>query len=125
MFAARSLAKLPSGNPDVPRYSTSIHASASVNVTLSVSTGTVTVTIEQSDDGSTYAALSGPSIAYTDADDNKLAVIDVRNHTKRYLRCVVVKATANGTIDSAVAVRYNLRNTPNTADSTVIEIDKA
>lgn len=90
-----------------------------------VSTGTVTITVEESDDDSTYSALSGPSIAYADTNDNKLAVIDVRGNSKRYVRAKIVTATANGTIDAVVAVRYGLKSTPNTADATVLEIDKA
>lgn len=89
------------------------------------STGTVTVTATESDNNSDYTAIAGsPSIAYADDDDNKLAIIDVRNHTKRYVRVNIVTATANGTIDGVVAIKYNLHESPATADETVLEVDK-
>lgn len=95
-----------------------------VSIGAIVATGTVTVTVGESDNNSDYTAVTGASIAYDSDDDNKLAVLDVRNHSKRYLRVTIVTATANGTIDGVVAVKYGLRAFPTTASATVLEIDK-
>lgn len=95
-----------------------------VGISTIVSTGTVTITAQESDDNSSYSAISGASVAYTDADDNKLAVLDIRNFSKRYLRVSIVTATANGTIDLGVAIKYGMEVTPVTQGATVMSLDK-
>jgi hypothetical protein len=47
-----------------------------------VSTGTVTVKAQQSTDNSSFADLEGTAIAYTDSDDNKLAVLEITKATR-------------------------------------------
>lgn len=95
-----------------------------IGISTIASTGTVTVTIQESDDDSSYSAVTGASIAFADTDDNKLACFDIRNHTKRYLRASIVTATANGTIDLGIAHKYMVTKTPVTQGATVKELDK-
>ena len=85
-----------------------------------VSTCTVTVKAQQSTDNSTFADLAGTAIAYTDADDNKLAILEIAKPLERYVRPVVITATANGTIDSVVAIQTAANEEPVTHDSTTV-----
>jgi len=85
-----------------------------------VSTGTVTVKAQQSSDNSTFADLENTAIAYADDDDNKLAVLEITQPSERYVRCVVITATANGTIDSVVAIQTSTRIEPTSNGSTVV-----
>lgn len=91
-----------------------------VSVGTIVATGTVTIHAEQSTDNSTFADLKGTSIAYTDADDNKLAVLEITKPLERYVRCVVITATANGTIDGVIAIQGAANEEPVTNGSTVV-----
>ena len=84
------------------------------------STGTVTVKAQQSTDDSTFADLEGSAIAYTDADDNKLAVLEITTPVDRYVRCVVATATANGTIDGVFAIQTGADKEPVTHDSSTV-----
>jgi hypothetical protein len=89
-----------------------------------VSTGTVTVKAQQSADNSSFADLEGTAIAYTDADDNKLAVLEITKPRERYVRAVVTTATANGTIDSVVAIQTAANEEPTTNGSTVVATEQ-
>ncbi len=91
-----------------------------VSVGAIVSTGTVTVKAQQSTDDSTFADLVGTAIAFTDADDNKVAVLEITKPLERYVRAVVVTATANGTIDSVVAIQTDASEEPVTHGGTVV-----
>jgi hypothetical protein len=83
-------------------------------------TGTVTLKAQQSTDNSTFADLEGTAIAYTDADDNKLAVLEITKPRERYVRAVVTTATANGTIDGVIAIQTAANEEPTTNGSTVV-----
>jgi hypothetical protein len=83
-------------------------------------TGTVTLKAQQSTDDSSFADLAGTAVAYTASDDNKLAVLEVTKPRERYVRPVVVTATANGTIDSVIAVQTSADAEPVTNGSTVV-----
>lgn len=85
-----------------------------------VSTGTVTVKAQQSEDDSSFADLAGTAIAYTDADDNKLAVLEITKPRERYVRPVVITATANGTIDGVIAIQTAADEEPVSNGSTVV-----
>ena len=87
------------------------------------STGTVTVKAQQSTDNSAFADLEGTAIAYTDADDNKLAVLEITSPQERYVRPVVITATANGVIDSVVAVQTGSKTEPVTHSTTVLSAE--
>jgi len=89
-----------------------------------VSTGTVTLKAQQSDDDSSFADLEGTAVAYTDADDNKLAVLEITSPRERYVRPVVVTATANGTIDCVLAIQTSADAEPITNGSTVVSTEQ-
>lgn len=75
-------------------------------------------------DGSDMADLAGAATAaMADADSNKLLVLDVIAPTGyKYIRCVVVRGTANAVIDSVVAQQYLADNKPVTQSSTVSQV---
>ncbi|MEI8375356.1 MAG: hypothetical protein WCJ35_21255 [Planctomycetota bacterium] len=87
------------------------------------STGTVTLKAQQSsDDAATdaYADLLGTAIAYTDADDNKVAILEIVNPQKRYIKPILITATANGVIDGVIAVQTKAKLEPVTHSTTVL-----
>ena len=51
----------------------------------------------------TAGSNTGP---YADADSNKMLVLDVYRPAKRYVRPVVLRATANAVIDGVIAIQY-------------------
>lgn len=77
--------------------------------------------IQESDDNATW----GATIAATqtanaaDADGNKLLITDLFRPTKRYVRAVVSRGTANAVIDGVLAELYRAANAAVSADATV------
>jgi len=71
-------------------------------------------------DMSDAADLLGTAVAYTDADDDKAAILEVHNPRERYVRAVVVRATANAVIDGVIAVQTKANKEPVTHDSTTV-----
>jgi hypothetical protein len=77
-------------------------------------------------DGSDMADLVGAvTNALADADGNKMLCLEVvrpsGNGTPfRYIRCVVVRGTANAVIDSVVAMQYSSRKQPVTHDASTV-----
>ena len=68
----------------------------------------------------TFTDLDGTKVGELDDDDgNKLLVLDVKNPTERYVRCVVSRGTANAVIDGVVAIQYGPRKKPTSQGSTV------
>jgi hypothetical protein len=72
-------------------------------------TGTAVVTFKvQGDSASAFnvaaADITGATITVADDDDNQVAVVEVVNpsETYRYLRAVVVRATANAVVDAII-----------------------
>jgi len=59
--------------------------------------------------------------AMADGDSNKICILDVHKSliTKRYVRLVVVRGTANAVVDGAIADQYRAKALPPTADTTV------
>lgn len=55
-----------------------------------------------------------------DGDSNKCLALDIYRPTERYVRCVVVRGTANAVIDSVMAIQYRGRKMPVTQDTTTI-----
>lgn len=53
-------------------------------------------------------------------DDNKVWVLDIYRPTKRFVKCIVNRATANTTIDSVMAELYEPRNIPAVNDVTTV-----
>ncbi len=70
-------------------------------------------------DMSSAETLAGASVSVAADSDNKLAVIDIKNPGKRYIRCAVKRKTANSALDSLIAIRYGPRKKPTSADATV------
>lgn len=70
--------------------------------------GVQSIEVHQSSDdgvGDAYSALAGTNVAVADDDDNKYAMVEVRNPGKRYLKCIVNRATQNSAIDGIVALQ--------------------
>ena len=66
--------------------------------------------------------------AAADGDSNKLLIVDVSRTqiTKRYMRVVVQRGTANAVIDGVVADQYQCRTVPQTqAGSTISQVAQA
>lgn len=95
-------------------------------VTDSVATGVGTVTVEQNTANSdtSMAALSGASAAATCAvnDDlnDKLLIVDVYKPRERYVQAVRISATANIAFGNMIAILYNGKKAPVTADTSVL-----
>lgn len=67
-------------------------------------TGTVTVTLEDSADNSSFAAITGASVAAADDDDNKLLILGTFR-PRRYVRSVIARATADSVINLGLLCR--------------------
>lgn len=86
-------------------------------------TGTVTLKAQQSsDDGSAdaFADLEGTAVVYTDADGNKVAILELSSPRERYVRPVLVRATANAVIDGVLAIQTEADAEPVTHSTTVV-----
>lgn len=82
-------------------------------ITFIVAFGTITATavtgikVQQSDDNGSsddYTDLTGSAQSVADTDSNKIVVTEVFRPTKRYVRVVVTRATANAVIDGIFAI---------------------
>ncbi|MHB8459116.1 MAG: hypothetical protein ACYDAK_05310 [Candidatus Limnocylindrales bacterium] len=62
---------------------------------------------------------SGLNVTAGGADDNSIFIHDVYRPVKRYMRVVVLRATANATVDGAIVELYEGRNYPEAVDATV------
>lgn len=65
------------------------------------------------------ADLAGTKVSLTDADDDKMLILNIHRPRERYVRAVITTAVGNGTIDGVFAILYNARNKPITQGSTV------
>jgi hypothetical protein len=68
------------------------------------------IKIQQSDDDGVadgYSDLEGTAYAVTDADDNKVIAVEVIRPTKRYLKLILARTTANAVLDGIVAILGN------------------
>ena len=71
------------------------------------------------------ADLAGTLTTLQNADDNKIAVLDVVKPVKRYLRPVAVRGGATGAvIDGIVAIQYAPRSMPVLNDATTVGLSK-
>ncbi len=72
-------------------------------------------------DGSDMADIAGSHTGpLADADSNDVLALEVVRPTLRYVRCVVVRGTANAAIDSVLAILAMPRQKPVTQPATVI-----
>jgi hypothetical protein len=85
------------------------------------STNVTTLKVQQGDasNGSDAADITGASAASVDTMSNKLLVVEVKAVTKKYVRFVITRATANAVIDGVLAVPWGVRLAPHTADTTI------
>jgi len=74
---------------------------------------------EQSD-GSDAVDLLGTSLTIADTDDDKLLALELNQPTFRYVRCVVLRATQNSTIDGIVALLGNPKTLPPPHDAATV-----
>ena len=94
-------------------------------VHLGAITATAVTTVkaqQSSDDGATdaYADLAGSAQTPADTDDNKIVLIDIFRPQERYLKALVVRATANVVIDGIDAILYNADVKPTVQDATTV-----
>jgi hypothetical protein len=77
---------------------------------------------QSSDDGVAdgYSALLGSKVTVADDQDNKLAYVEIVRPAKRYVKCIVNRATQNATVDGIVAILSNGKKAPTTHDSTTV-----
>lgn len=82
-----------------------------------------TVKAQESADNSTFTDITGAaSAAFDDGDDNLIAIVDVIRPTKRYVRLVIDRGTANAVVDCVLAEQYQARSEPVTQSASVIEL---
>lgn len=95
-----------------------------VSIGAITSTGTAVVKAQTctASDGSGAVDITGASVSFTDADDNKLAIVEVERPQARYVRVVVVRATANVVIELGTATQSAGRNMPVTQGATVMGV---
>ena len=81
------------------------------------------IKVQQSDDdGSSdgYSDIEGTaSSALADADSNKMLAVTVRP-SKRYVKCIIDRGTANAVIDGMIAIKRIADKIPVTQPSTII-----
>lgn len=53
--------------------------------------------------------------------DSKILAVDVYRPTKRYVRAVLTRTTANAVVGGIIAIKYGPRKAPVTQDATVID----
>lgn len=85
------------------------------------SMGTITDTavgglkVQEADDGSTWTDVTGATQAHaTTGDSDKIIIVQVRrpSFTKRYIRGVVERGTANSVLNACIAVKYGQNAKP-------------
>lgn len=81
--------------------------------------------VQGSTDNSNWSDITGAATAaMADADSSKTLIVDVIRPTQRYLRGVVLRATANAVINCVLAEQYRLRTLPATQDTSVSQQTK-
>jgi hypothetical protein len=85
-------------------------------------TQVTSIKVQQGDqsDASDMADISGAATGnMADADGNKLLCVEVYRPSKRYVRVVVVRGTANAVIDGGIALLYRAAQLPPALHSTM------
>jgi cytochrome c-type biogenesis protein CcmH/NrfF len=70
-------------------------------------------------DMSDAADLLGSALAIPEADNNKMLITEIYKPTKRYVRCLVTRGTANAVIDGVIAQQFGARVEPPVNGTTV------
>ncbi|TXH11606.1 MAG: hypothetical protein E6R03_14200 [Hyphomicrobiaceae bacterium] len=79
------------------------------------STGVPSIKVQQSDDdgvADAYSDLEGTAYATDDTSSNKMMAVSVIRPTKRYLRLILTRATANVVLDAILAILTNGQSLP-------------
>lgn len=98
------------------------------SVTLLVSAAAITsgavtsVKMQQSDDDSTYADLEGSAVAIADTYDSTMAVLEVKDPRKRYLKPVITRGTQNAAFEGVFAIQTGPKTVPVTQSTTHVSI---
>ena len=77
--------------------------------------GAQSVEVHQSDDdgvGDAYSALLGSKVTVADTADDTITAIEVKQPLKRYLKCIVNRATQNSEVNSIIALQGGAANMP-------------
>lgn len=79
-----------------------------------VATGTAAIKVQQDTvvGMGSAADLAGSGQSFIDTDDNKSVAVDIKRPTKRYLRLVISRATANSDWGPIWALQYRTRKVP-------------
>ncbi len=84
-------------------------------------TGVQSIEVHQSDaSGGSYAALLGTKVSLADDDDTKVVMVEVVKPRKRFLKCIVNRATANAVLEGITAVLTGPKKLPTTQGTTVV-----
>jgi len=106
--------------------SSSVNMEAFDVATFLVAFGTITSTavtsvqIDHSSDDSAWNSCLGSKVTVTDADSNKVAVVETVRPTLQYVRCTVDRGTANAVVDGIFAIRSRARKVPITQGATIV-----
>ena len=104
---AGTTAVTPSAGVDVQGYNSVAFLVLLGTIT---STGVPSIKVQQSDDNGSADAfddLAGSAFATNDTQSNGIIAVEIMRPTKRYLRVVVTRATANVVLDGIVAILSN------------------
>ncbi len=74
-------------------------------------------------DGSDAQDLAGSAVSIPDTGSNKVLITEIYKPTKRYVRCIVTRGTANAVIDGVIAQQFGARIDPPVQDSSVAASD--
>lgn len=86
------------------------------------STGVPSIKLQQSDDDGVadgYSDLEGSAFAVTDADGDEVIAVEVIRPTKRYVKCLVLRTTANVVLDGILAILGGAQSLPVTQPATI------
>jgi hypothetical protein len=86
------------------------------------STAVTSIKVQQSNDNGVaddFSDLAGTAVAVPDTGDNKLFAVEVTRPDKDWVRCAVVRGTADATIDAILCVQAGPSRVPVTHHSTL------
>ncbi len=83
-----------------------------------VATGTVDFTARSASTDVAGAKLS-LTAALTDADDDTLMILDLRDPDERYVDWIIERGTANSEVDAVIAIQYRGSSLPSVQGATV------
>lgn len=88
------------------------------NLTATAVTG-IKVQQGNQSDGSDAQDLAGSAVSIADTGSNKALITEIYKPSKRYVRCVVTRGTANAVIDGVIAQQFGTRVDPPVQDASV------